>query len=174
MATLEISHTWDGEPVDAAERCAVDLAGTEVAWIVEVDAPFHGDPPPPAPAGALDGLWTFEVVELFVAAAEPTGAGVDYTEVELSPHGHHLVLRFAGVRQRVARTEPLAVRCRIVGDRWQGRIELPRDALPPQPWRANAFAMHGQGELRRHLAAAALPGATPDFHQPCVFPRVFV
>ena len=174
MATLHISHTWNGESVAAAERCFVEVTGTETAWLVEVNAPFHGDPPPPAPSGSLDGLWSFEVVELFVAAAGPDNGGVDYTEVELSPPGHYLILRFAGVRRRVARLEPLSAHCRITGDRWHGRIELPRGALPPPPWRANAFAMHGLGEARRHLAATPLPGGRPDFHQPRVFRRFFL
>jgi hypothetical protein len=172
--TLAISCTWAGEPLDESERCTVDLTDGDTGWIIKVDAPFHRDPPPSAPPGGLDGLWAFEVVELFVAAAEANDAGADYTEIELSPHGHHLILRFAGVRRRVARIEPLAVSSRITresrGERWHGEITLPHEALPSRPWRVNAFAMHGEGAARRYLAATPLPGPHPDFHQPSRFP----
>jgi hypothetical protein len=172
LATLHIASTWDGEAATAAERCAVDLTASERGWLISVDAAFHGDPPPPGPPGSLDGLWRFEAVELFVAADDGGGPAVEYTELEVSPHGHFLVLRFAGVRRRSAVIDPLSVNCRIAGDRWRGRVELARAALPPPPWRANAFAMRGQGRARRYLAATPLPGAKPDFHQPDLFPRL--
>lgn len=172
--TLEISYTWDGEPLDESERCTVDLTESDAGWIVGVNAPFHGDPAPSVPPGGLDGLWAFEVVELFVAAAQANEAGADYTEIELSPHGHHLILRFAGLRGRSDRIEPSALSCRIAdvegGRRWSAGLTLPRAALPPSPWRVNAFAMHGQGDFRRYLAASPLPGPHPDFHQPERFP----
>ena len=176
LVKFEILQTWDGAALGASECCTVCLTDSGATWIVEVVAPFFGDPAPSAPRSSLEGLWAFEVVEFFVAAAGVNDSEVAYTEVELSPHGHHLVLRFEGVRHRVAEIEPLAVRCRIShgreGDRWQGRIELPYDTFPPKPWRANAFAMHGLGESRRYLAAAPLPGPRPDFHQPDRFPRL--
>lgn len=170
MPVLSISQTWDGTPLEDCERSTVELTGVAGGWLVEVDAAFHGDPPPPAPRGELDGLWRFEVIELFVAEAAAVGDHVEYTEIELSPHGHHLILRFAGVRRRVERLQPDAVSCRIQADRWLGRIELPFEALPLKPWRGNAFAIHGPAHKRRYLAATPLPGEAPDFHQPSRFP----
>jgi hypothetical protein len=130
---------------------------------VAVEAPFHGDPPPAGPAGPSPGLWEHEVVEVFVAsAAEPHR----YTEVELSPWGHHLVLRLDGVRRVAASALPLAFRSRRRAGRWLGAARLPLSLIPDPPWRVNAFALHGEGASRRYLAATALPGPQPDFHQP--------
>ena len=48
---------------------------------------------------------------------------------------------------------------------WRGEALLPYRWLPPGPHRVNAYAIHGVGEARRHLAHAPLPGEKPDFHQ---------
>lgn len=95
---------------------------------------------------------------------------MEYLEVELSPHGHHLVLRLAGVRRVVAAGLELDYRAAVDGDRWRGEARLPRSWLPPTPHRAAAFAVHGTGGRRRHLSSLPLPGDAPDFHQPHRFP----
>ena len=63
---LVIGRTWDGELVAADERVHVSLLLGDQALIVNIDAPFHDDPPPPGPAGSFEGLWDFEVVEVFL------------------------------------------------------------------------------------------------------------
>ena len=55
------------------------------------------------------------------------------------------------------------------GGRWRGHARLGLDLLPPPPLRLNAFALHGTGEARRHLAAIPVPGPTPDFHRLALF-----
>lgn len=164
---LEVDSTWDGHPARTDERVHLTLSPTLAGLRVEVDAPFHGDPPPPGEPGPCWELWEYEVVELFVV-----GATDRYTEVELSPHGHHLLLRLEGIRHVVEKMLPLDFRAQIVGARWQGIALLPWDVLPPKPRRGNAFAIHGLGTQRRHLAASPLPGARPDFHQPDRFPSL--
>lgn len=163
---LDIAHAWEGTPLAAVDHAQLLLRLGPRHLLVAVDAPFHGDPPPPGLPGPTEGLWEYEVVELFLASVGDTA----YAEVELSPHGHHLVLRLAGVRQRVAAGLPLAFRTRRAGRRWQGVARLDRRHLPPPPWRGNAFAIHGPASDRRHLAASPLPGVRPDFHQPDRFP----
>jgi hypothetical protein len=54
---------------------------------------------------------------------------------------------------------------RIGGPRWTGVARLDRGLLPPPPHRVNAFAVHGTGGARRHLACFPAPGPAPDFHR---------
>ncbi len=163
-----IARTWQGDALPAAERARLELAGHEAGLAVTVEAPFYGDPPPPARPGPTDRLWEFEVVELFVAGPGARSE-MAYTEIELSPHGHHLVLRFVGVRNAIERALPLDYAARREGARWRGRARVPADYLPPRPWRINAYALHGSGPARRYLAAHPVPGAQPDFHRPECF-----
>lgn len=146
------------------------LAGDDQALRIEVDGPYHGDPPPPGPPGPTERLWEHEVVELFVVGHAGTDGAVPYTEIELSPHGHHLVLRLLGVRQVVARELPLDFEATIEGARWRGLARLDRAFLPPGPHRVNAFALHGQGAHRRYLAWTPVGGREPDFHRIERFP----
>jgi hypothetical protein len=168
-----VAVTWDGGPAGAGERARVALALAARGLAVEVDAPFHRDPPPATPPGPTPGLWEHEVVELFVAGEGPPET-VEYTEIELAPGGHYLVLRFRGVRQRLAAGLPLDYRAAVADGRWRGVARLPLSTLPPPPWRIAAFALHGAGPDRRHLASVPLPGPRPDFHQPHRFPRLAV
>jgi hypothetical protein len=213
---LTVDRTWDGEPLPLAERATLRLRLDATTLVVELSAPFHGDPPPDAPVGPTARLWEHEVVELFVAAAEPAGDGVDsadeprgaepgnreprcreprsgeprsgeprsggprsgeprcreprYTEIELGPWGHHLVIRLAGIRRAVESGLPLDYHCRRDATRWAPTARLPRALLPAAPWSAAAFAIHGSGSERRYLTSVALPGEVPDFHQPARFP----
>jgi len=155
-----IESTWDGRPIGPDEAVRVALTLGPRHWAIEIDAPYHGDPAPPGPVGSHDRLWEHEVAEVFVASD-----GEHYTEVELSPHGHHLVLLLEGVRHVVSVAAPLGYVARIEGDRWRGRARLATSLLPPRPHRWNAFALHGAGEERRHLALAPTLGEVPDFHR---------
>jgi hypothetical protein len=168
---LLIAQTWDGAPLPPGEHATVHLAAAPEAEYLRllVDAPFHGDPPPPPPPGPTPRLWEHEVVELFVAGPG-ADADVPYLEIELSPHGHHLVLRLAGLRRVVESGLPLdfraAVDAEAAAPRWHGEALIPRAWLPPPPHRANAYRVHGGGVRRCHLAAAPVPGAAVDFHRP--------
>jgi len=169
---LTVASTWDGEPIGADEQVRVRLRLTARELRIAVRAPFHGDPAPPGEPGAMDRLWEHEVVELFVAGVASGGGDVPYTEIELSPWGHHWVLQLHGVRRVVATGMPIAFRSYRRGEAWLGAARLDRALLPPPPWRVNAFAIHGTGDERRFLAATALPGPQPDFHQPERFPAL--
>lgn len=163
---IRIDRTWDGAPVAAGESVMLELVRVEAGLRLRVEAPFHGDPAPDGPAGSTEGLWSHEVVELFVAEAASVGEQPRYLEVELGPHGHHLLLRHEGTRRRVAVVEPTSVVAEIDGDRWRGELVIDRRDLPPEPWVGNAYAMYGAGAERRHLAAEPVPGESPDFHRP--------
>ncbi len=167
MVQLGIARTWDGADAAPGERAVVTLEDAGERLRIAVDAPFHGDPAPPDPPGATWALWEHEVVELFVL-----GPGGRYTEIELGPHGHHLVLQLEGRRKVVRRKLPLTWQPRIEGARWTGLAWLERALLPPGPHRINAYAIHGVGEARRYLAWTPVPGPAPDFHRLEAFPEV--
>jgi len=171
MTTLHVDRIWSGQPLAPEHHAELRLAAAGDELLLTVDAPFYGDPPPPGPPGPTKGLWEHEVVELFVAGPG-TDEAVEYLEVELSPHGHHLALRLAGVRRVVESGLPLEFRAAIEGSRWRGSALLPRAWLPPPPHRAAAFALHDEGGARRYLASVTLPGDRPDFHQPHRFPPI--
>ncbi|PKN56886.1 MAG: hypothetical protein CVU56_13665 [Deltaproteobacteria bacterium HGW-Deltaproteobacteria-14] len=157
---MRVAHTWDGAPIPAGERAHIRVTALPRHLRLDVDAPFFGDPPPPGPPGPTGALWEHEVVELFLL-----GPGERYTEVELGPHGHHLVLRLEGRRNPVATLLPLDFTARVGGARWRGVAELPVALLPPGPLLVNAYAIHGVGPARRHLAMTPVPGPAPDFHR---------
>lgn len=155
-----IGRTWDGEPVGADERAYVELILGDNALVVDVDAPFHDDPRPPGPVGSFEGLWEFEVVELFLL-----GSSARYLEIELGPFGHYLVLELAGSRQVESRGLPLDYTSERTGQRWKGSATVSLDALPPELHACNAYAIHGQAPHRRYLATYPGGRGEPDFHR---------
>jgi len=166
---LVIASTWDGVALPESERVVVSLGAQGARLKIEVHAPFHGDPPPPHVAGPTPALWEHEVVELFVLGTPRPGTPPPYTELELGPHGHHLVLRLAGARQLVDDQLPLDYRATIDATapeaHWRGVALLDPVYLPPPPHRVNAYAIHGVGAQRRFLALHPVPGPRPDLHQ---------
>lgn len=157
---FEIRSSWDGGPLRPDEHAAISLSigsGLELA----IDARFYGDPVPPGPIGRCEGLWDFEVVELFLLGSDDR-----YLELELGPHGHWLALGLAGRRHLVA--PDLAIESfttRREATRWTGVARIPLAHLPPGLRAANAYAIHGVGAERRYLAWSPVPGAQPDFHR---------
>ncbi len=158
--SIAIARTWDGAPVKPDEAVTIELSRDARAWRIDVDAPFHDDPAPGAAPGPVMGLWEYEVVELFVL-----GSGEHYLEIELGPHGHHLVLELRGRRKVVRSALAIEFETARRGDRWRGRASVAAEAVPADATHFNAYAIHGTGEQRRYLAHAPVPGNAPDFHQ---------
>ena len=142
------------------ERVTLNLELAETVLVCEVDAPFHDDPPPDAPAGSFDGLWEFEVVELFLL-----GACERYLELEFGPFGHYLVLRLHGSRVLQDKGHALEYAARRGAGRWSGRLVVPVSYLPSTLHACNAYAIHGPAAQRRQLAAYPPGGSEPDFHR---------
>lgn len=175
MATrLFIGFTWDGIPLKDEESIWLTLESAAHGVTLHVDAPFFGDPPPPGPKGSKDGLWNYEVVELFICGLSGLTKPTPYTEIELSPHGHHWVLKLLGERQVESSGLPLNFEAVIRGDRWHGLAEIPHEYLPEKPVRGNAFSVHGIGDKRRHCAMTPVGGSVPDFHRIKQFPALKV
>lgn len=162
MITLSIGCTWDGRELPAELVAQVTIHPAADGLRIEVDAPFHGDPAPPGPPGPTPKLWEHEVVEVFAADADRRD---HYLEVELSPHGHHLVLQLEGVRVPVAQGLPLSYTAQRRGPRWSGTAHVPGHLLPGRRLAINAVAVWGTGS-RTYASHVPLPGSAPDFHQP--------
>ena len=94
IQAIRIESEWNGAAVSARHWITIHLLDRDDAIEVRVHAPHYGSPPPPTdPIGPTDRLWEHEVVELFIF-----GAHDRYTEIEMSPSGHHLVLQLNRVR----------------------------------------------------------------------------
>ena len=99
--------------------CSLNLSeigkkGTIPCITIAVDAPFHNDPRPTDANlshknssgdsnGSFMGLWDYEVVEAFFLSSETN----QYLEVELGPHGHHLVLFLNGKKNIIKQCLPI-------------------------------------------------------------------
>ncbi len=157
---ITVASTWNGEPCDPDERVELWLEVRDEALRLDVDAPFHGDPAPSGPAASTPRLWEHEVVELMLLGDDDR-----YLEVELSPHGHFLVLMLHGARQVTHQGMAMHYRATIADGRWRGEARIPMTWLPPGCSRLNAYAIHGRGDARRHLAWRPPGGDQPDFHR---------
>jgi hypothetical protein len=159
-AALSVGTSWDGRPIPETQhtRLRLEIEGSRVR--LDLDAPFHGDSPPPGAPGRCPALWNHEVVELFLL-----GDDERYLEIELGPWGHYLVLELHKPRTVVRDDIPLDLAVSRELARWLGRCTFPADLLPPGLASCNAYTIHGAGDARVYGAAFPVPGARPDFHR---------
>lgn len=168
---FKIDKMWNGDPCgDESLHAEAWVMKKQTGLEVRVHAPLRdGQRVPDAPRDTrVDGLWEYDVIELFFVGEDGT-----YTEVEIGPGGHYLVLSFSDVRQRsndYAGREFNHRNASATPGTWQSVIQLPWDVLPGKIAKVNAFVISGG----HHLAWSAVPGAEPDFHQPAAFPDVQV
>ncbi|KAM7444015.1 hypothetical protein ABFA07_007382 [Porites harrisoni] len=163
---FSIATTWDGEPLNHSPVEFKVSAVDEISVKVDVRGPLFNDPgPPPAPSGSpCPELWEFEVAEIFFL-----GADDKYLEVELSPHGQHLVLLLNGMRNMIK--DKLALSYSATKDnvqkKWKGSATIPLDYFPPGVVKLNAYAIHGTGRDRCYeaLYPATKECDRPDFHR---------
>ena len=175
MTEFTIQTLWDGTLLREEEQILFSLSVECDKVTLEVQAPFYDDPKPlETAAGCMnfDGLWNFEVVELFIK-----GGHDKYLEIELGPHGHFLLLVCDGYRQCFHRgIDPIAYTARISGNRWKGVLEFSPELLPPMSavpaaiYSFNAFGIHGKPEERVYAALFPPEKAegeylVPDFHR---------
>lgn len=165
---LDIAATWDRRPLSADAHSHLVLRWEATTLLLQIEAPFAGDPAPAQPAGSTPRLWEHEVVELMLL-----GDDARYLELEFGPHGHYLALRLDGVRTIVEEGMALDFHATIEGDRWRGEARVPRSWLPAGLHAANAFRIAGTGADRSYQAAFPAGGDAPDFHRLEAFAPLF-
>lgn len=166
---LRVERLWNGEVcVDDRLWADVAVSACKDGLAVRVTAPvLHEQSVPEASLGArLDGLWEYDVVELFLV-----GPGHQYLELELGAGGQYLLLGFDSIRRRSQTYEDLDLVVKFektAQKTWASEVVLPWAVVPENIRALNAFAyMAGQ-----YMAYEAVPGKEPDFHQPDVYPSV--
>ena len=156
-----VERCWQGAAVPSKDHLCIELWSRRDGLRVHIDAPFHGDPTPPTPAGRCEQLWRYEVAELFIL-----GRGEQYLELEFGPAGHYLALQLAGPRNVVC--DDLELDCSFnrhaAGGRWSVTAVVPSSLLPEGADRVNGYAIHGTAP-RHHLAYNPVPGLAADFHK---------
>uniref|UniRef100_A0ABI7XA81 CD033 protein n=1 Tax=Felis catus TaxID=9685 RepID=A0ABI7XA81_FELCA len=163
---FKIEYTWDGFPVKH-EPVFVRLNPGDGGVVMEVSAPFFNDPPAPLgePGKPFNELWDYEVVEAFFL----NDITEQYLEVELCPHGQHLVLLLSGRRNVWKQELALSFRVSREETKWEGKAYLPWSYFPPKVTKFNSFAIHGSKDKRNYEALYPVPqhelqqGQKPDF-----------
>lgn len=166
-----ISNLWNGTAADQSLHAGVWISQSVRGILVRVHSKIHpSSQSPTAPAGSrVDGLWQYNVVELFLV-----GVNDQYLEIELSESGHWLVLGFESVRKRSHAYEDFIPEFTHSIDAnygtWESSILIPWSIIPENLSRMNAFSIiEGQ-----YLALNSVPGLEPDFHQPSTYPLVIL
>jgi len=163
---FEIKTEWNGKQINHAPIKFQISAQDSRVVLISVSGPFFDDPgPPPCAVGsACDGLWDYEVAEVFFL-----GKKEKYLEIELSPHGQHLLLMLNGIRKPFKDKLPIEYTATIdrASGSWTGTAKIPIDYFPPGVHKINAYAIHGSGITRRHesLYPAPANAKNPDFHR---------
>ncbi|XP_069782089.1 UPF0462 protein C4orf33 homolog isoform X3 [Narcine bancroftii] len=94
-----------------------------------------------------------------------------YLEVELCPHGQHLVLLLAGRGKAWKKELDLKYDAAIHDQNWEGKALLPWSYFPDGVNKFNAYAIHGSGDKRVYEALFPIPkeqlkgGQQPNFHR---------
>ncbi|XP_073428194.1 UPF0462 protein C4orf33 homolog isoform X5 [Dendrobates tinctorius] len=170
MMEFTIEHEWNSAhvPHEPVKFC---LQPAPEGLQLQVSAPFFNDPPAPqGPAGEpFNALWDYEVVESFFLNSKTT----QYLEVELCPHGQHLVLLLSGVGNAFKRELPLEFAADTTSDwgKWRGTTLIPWSYFPPGVNMMNSYAIHGAGIGRVYESLYPIPpqeiaeGQGPNFHR---------
>ncbi|XP_030671562.1 UPF0462 protein C4orf33 homolog isoform X1 [Nomascus leucogenys] len=164
---FKIEHTWDGFPVKH-EPVFIRLNPGDRGVMMDISAPFFNDPPAPLgePGKPFNELWDCEVVEAFFL----NDITEQYLEVELCPHGQHLVLLLSGRRNVWKQELPLSFRVSRGETKWEGKAYLPWSYFPPNVTKFNSFAIHGSEDQRSYEALYPVPqhelqqGQKPDLY----------
>lgn len=164
-----ITNRWNSYPITDHPPIRLNFSSTDDQQhlLIEIDAPFFHDSPPPSPPppGPYPGLYNYEVVEVFFLNSTTN----HYIELEFGPYGHYLVILLTAERQTFKQLLPLPDYTveRPSQNRWIGRVNVPRAHFPSHVDRFNAYGIHGQGINRTYEALFPAPrdSPKPDFHR---------
>ncbi|XP_070554807.1 UPF0462 protein C4orf33 homolog [Ptychodera flava] len=172
--TFQIKTQWNSIPIDhqpVVIRLSRNHDNNHIN--LEVDSPFFNDPA--APVGQVgkpfQQLWDYEGMPVhFIYSCGSVFSSRDnkYLEVELCPHGQHLVLALNGFRKVMTDELPLDFKATISGNTWHGSAEIPMEYFPPNTRKFNAYAIHGSADKRIYEALYPAPHdkhSQPDFHR---------
>ncbi|KAH3791465.1 UPF0462 protein C4orf33 homolog isoform X2 [Dreissena polymorpha] len=168
-STYRINTTWDGRPVNHDPvTITVGPVDANGQVIIRVTGPYFNDPGVPANSTVGQpymGLWDYEVAEAFFLNDRN-----QYLEVELSPHGLHLLLLLKGQRDSFKDQLPIQYTSNVIngGATWVGVAHVPAHYFPPKVTKFNAYAIHGSGAGRTYEALYPVPTGKytdPDFHK---------
>ncbi|XP_020916916.1 UPF0462 protein C4orf33 homolog [Exaiptasia diaphana] len=160
-----IKTMWDGSPINH-DPIKIKLSAEDNLNVrLEVSGPFFDQPgKPPCLAGQpCWRLWEYEVAEVFFL-----GDKQKYLELEVSPHGPHLLLLLDGVRKPFKTKLPMRYSATIdnIKKTWNGTAIVPIDYFPPNMRKINAYAIHGPDNSKVYQALYPAKGTLhPDFHQ---------
>ena len=163
-----IKTSWDSEPNHSDDHVKVSFEGSDHnngLWM-SVQAKFHDDPAPTANQGALWKLWVHEVIEVFILGDDDR-----YLEIEVGPHGHHLVLLLNGFRQIMVHSLELPNyewNVDRINKSWTGRCFIPMEYFPKGARKINCYAVHGKGADRKYNSLFPVPHglySEPEFHR---------
>ncbi|KAM4807706.1 UPF0462 protein C4orf33 homolog [Rhinophrynus dorsalis] len=165
---FRIEHEWNSALI-SHEPVTIYLKPGDGGLQMDVSAPFFNDPPEPPgpPEQPFPGLWDYEVVEAFFL----NGEREQYLEVEICPHGQHLVLLLSQRRNIWKESLPLSLQVSRTDGSWNCSTLIPWDYFPPSVDKFNAYAIHGSGSKRSYEALYPVPenavhkGQQPDFHR---------
>ena len=178
---LSLRGLWDGTPapLGVGGEARVDRFGDALSLAWDVALPATPRVPEGA-AGFLDGLWEYDVIELFLTASVAADPSPVYVEIEAGPAGHWLALAFSGGRQRAAELRDIHPRIEsdLEGLRWRGRLDVELASLEPYlPADAAlrglaAFCTRDSEGERLYLCSQPLPGEQADFHRPSAWTKL--
>lgn len=128
-----------------------------------------------APAGEVDDLYRYDVVELFVDPSPDTRD--TYLEIELDPAGHHLdvgVDRGRRPRGDIAWSSGVTHASYVGPDRFVIEARIPAAAfglerLRAGEWRGNVYRIAGASPDRTFIAYFPTRTTRPSFHVPARF-----
>ncbi len=171
VAPLALS-IWEGGPPAHATAVRIACVGDDlVARFTCAYDMLNVDPDWPRDR-SVPGLWTRDVVELFVSDRDE---GSPYRELEASPLGQWLTLAFDAPRVASAVLAPAAPHVTVrertpaafVVDLAAPLAQLgTRAGTVPSSLRMGVFRVTGREPDREHQTLVPVPGTTPDFHRP--------
>jgi len=165
-----INKQWDSTPITHTTPAQIHLSWKQNDDFITADfkAQFFNDPKAPdGPAGKpFPKLWDYEVVEIFFL----NSITKQYLEVEVSPHGQHILLLLNGTRNMIKDELPMHYTASIdhTNNIWTGTARIPLSYLPQNVDKMNAYAIYGSDKNRVYEALYPTEKGKfpqPDFHR---------